>query len=444
MLRSTLVGCVIVVASVPVIRAEGDPLKVLGERFTAQQRRYEEAGQKAETDHERKEVFATLHPINAFVGDFVAIEQSHRGQPIAISALYQLIRQAIGVGDPEIPASQGRVKAIQILRDHYLEHPDLYLLLGHFNGGAVVPEAEGLLRDATKSPHQQVRATARYHLARFLNYKIQLAEKFGQPTSPAVDSTVEETPERIELRTKFRDQVKKLAIDPVADREEAVRLIEQIISEDSNVVRVFVVPDGPGSLSIRRSSAEELGATATTYAKLADSMRFELQHLQKGQVVPEIAGRDADGMEFKLSDYRGRVVLLMFSANWCGPCKAMYPDVRKLQAEFAQEAFAPLAVMGDQQIESVIHDTKSGDIRWRTWFDGNDGPIATAWNIQSWPSLFLIDHNGIIIDRHPSRDFVALKKAIDTLLAARKADPKAAAQLNAHPLPELPILKRAH
>ena len=441
MLRAALVGCVMMLAGLSIARAEDDPLKELGERYAAQQKRFQEAVQKAKTDQERTEIFNTLHPTNYLVDDFVALEQSHRGQPAGISALYQLIRHAISIWDPEIPASQGGVKAIQILRDHYLEHPDLNLLLGHFGGGgAIVPEAEGLLRDATKSPHPEVRATARYQLARFLKRKIALQEDWG-PDSPLPDSTTE-GPELIAYRRILRDQVRKMAIDPAAARTEAIRLIEQIIAEDPDIVRVFAVRESPGSLSIRPSSVEELGATATTYAKMADAMRFELEHLQKGQIVPEIAGKDADGIEFKLSDYRGHVVLLMFSANWCGPCKAMYPDIRKLQAELESQPFAILAVMGDEQIDTIIQDTKSGDIRWRTWFDGRDGPISTAWHIEGWPTLFLIDHNGVIISSRPSRIYEELKKAINTSLAAQKADPNAEAQLKAHPLPELPIPKR--
>jgi thiol-disulfide isomerase/thioredoxin len=440
MLRTTLVGCVVIVTSLSAVCAEDDPLKELGERYAAQQKLWQEASRIAKTDKERTEIFNTLHPANALVEDFVTLEQSHRGQPAGISALYQLIRHATSVWDPETPASQGGVKAIRILRDHYLEHPDLSLLLGHFSRNAVIPEAEGLLRDAAKSPHAQVRASARYQLARFLKTRIELEEDWGPDSTPP-DSTTED-PTLVTYRRILRDQVKKMAIDPTAARAEAIRLIEQIIAEDPDIVRTFVVQEDPGKLSICRSRTAELGQDATTYATIADAMRFELEHLQKGQVVPEIDGKDADGIEFKLSDYRGRVLLLMFSANWCGPCKAMYPDIRKVQAEFEAQPFTILAVMGDQQIDTVIQDTKTGDIRWRTWFDGHPGPISKAWHIEGWPTLFLIDHNGVIISRRPSRHYEELKEAIVRLLAAQEADPQAEAQLKAHSLPELPILKR--
>lgn len=442
MLRTPLVGCVIVVASFAVVRGDDDPLKTLDERYAAQQKRYDEARAKAKTAGERRKVFETLDPRNALVDEFLATEKSQRGRPAAISVLYNLMYKGTDLGNQDIPATQGRLKAIRIIRDHYLEHPDLNLLIGHLNGGPYddFAEIERLLRDAAKSPHQHVRAAARYHLARFFAYKARTTELFG-PGSPFLNST-DPDPEFVEYRRKLRDQFNKLAIDPAAERKKALSLIEQIVADNSEIVASFAVLDGPGSLSIHRSTPEAIGAKPTTYAKLSESLRFELAHLQAGQVVPEITGKDAEGLEFKLSDYRGRVVLLMFSANWCGPCKAMYPDIRKLGAELAVKPFATLAVMGDQNIGTVIYDTQSGDIRWRTWFDGDSGPIATTWNIQAWPTLFLIDHNGIIVARQTDRSYGGLKSAIDALLAAQQADPNAEEQLKAHPLPELPILRR--
>ena len=61
--------------------------------------------------------------------------------------------------------------------------------------------------------------------------------------------------------------------------------------------------------------AIELGA-GTTYGELAKAVKFELEHLQVGQPAPEIEGTDLDGVAFKLSDYRGKVVVLDFWGNW--------------------------------------------------------------------------------------------------------------------------------
>ena len=54
-----------------------------------------------------------------------------------------------------------------------------------------------------------------------------------------------------------------------------------------------------------------------------------MRHLNVGQ-NPEIEGADVAGMRFKLSDFRGKVVLLVFSGEWCRPCVEMYPKERLL------------------------------------------------------------------------------------------------------------------
>ena len=53
-----------------------------------------------------------------------------------------------------------------------------------------------------------------------------------------------------------------------------------------------------------------------TLADVAKGELFEIRNLGYGKVAPEIEGEDLDGVEFKLSDYRGKVVVLDFWGNW--------------------------------------------------------------------------------------------------------------------------------
>jgi hypothetical protein len=60
----------------------------------------------------------------------------------------------------------------------------------------------------------------------------------------------------------------------------------------------------------------ERGDKKRTVGEAADAELFEIRHLQPGKAAPDIAGEDIDGKAFKLSDYRGKVVLLDFWGDW--------------------------------------------------------------------------------------------------------------------------------
>ena len=101
--------------------------------------------------------------------------------------------------------------------------------------------------------------------------------------------------------------------------------------------------------------------------------------------------------EFKLSDHRGKVVVLTFSGNWCGPCREMYPRERALLARLKDRPFAILSVNTDPDRETLRKSIREGEITWRCWFDGGrDGPITSRWNVRSFPTVYVIDAEGVI------------------------------------------------
>jgi thiol-disulfide isomerase/thioredoxin len=136
--------------------------------------------------------------------------------------------------------------------------------------------------------------------------------------------------------------------------------------------------------------------------KLGDEARtelFELRHLRVGQTAPEIEGEDLGGAKFKLSDYRGKVVLLVFWASWCGPCMAAVPHEKELVEHFKGRPFALVGVNGDPEKERVLKVVEKQQIPWRSFWNGEDGPggpIASAWNVRGWPTVYVLDGRGVI------------------------------------------------
>jgi thiol-disulfide isomerase/thioredoxin len=84
-----------------------------------------------------------------------------------------------------------------------------------------------------------------------------------------------------------------------------------------------------------------------TLGDAARHLLFEIDHLQIGKLAPEIAGKDVKGADFRLSDYRGKVVMLVFCGDWCGPCRKLYPLEKQWTHELHDRPFAVVGVNSD-------------------------------------------------------------------------------------------------
>jgi len=184
--------------------------------------------------------------------------------------------------------------------------------------------------------------------------------------------------------------------------------------------------------------------------EIAEPLAFKLKHLVVGRTALEIEGRDQQGRRFKLrrcekivtrensvseivdrqgrlfafrrvspifsqllSDYRGKVVVLDFWADWCPYCRQMYPHERRLVKAYANRPFALLGVNSDEpaRLRRVLD---SGEVTWRTWSDGRNGPIEAEWQVESVPTVFVLDHKGVI--RYRQVRGTDLDEAVATLL----------------------------
>jgi thiol-disulfide isomerase/thioredoxin len=164
-------------------------------------------------------------------------------------------------------------------------------------------------------------------------------------------------------------------------------------------------------------SGSGFGST-DTFGQMARQELFELNHLNVGDVAPDIVGQDLDGATFRLSDYRGKVVMLDFWGQWCPPCRRMYPYERELVRQLTGLPFALIGVNSDRELETARASVRDEKLPWRNFWSGpqgTSGPIARQWNISEWPTVYLIDGDGVI--RYKQVLGNDIERGIETLLA---------------------------
>jgi len=118
------------------------------------------------------------------------------------------------------------------------------------------------------------------------------------------------------------------------------------------------------------------------------------------KLAPDFALKDANGHTVKLSDYRGKVVLLDFWATWCGPCKIEIPWFQEFERQNKDRGFAVIGVaMDDEGWDVVKPFAQERGINYRLVM-GNDSVAQQFGGVDALPTTFLIDREGRIASVH--------------------------------------------
>jgi hypothetical protein len=100
----------------------------------------------------------------------------------------------------------------------------------------------------------------------------------------------------------------------------------------------------------------------------------------------------------------------------------MYPHERSLVKRLESKPFALLGINSDADRDKLKNDLKKEGITWRSWWDGGSisGPIASKWNVMSWPTIYVLDAKGVI--RYRDVRGKDLDEAVDRLLQEIEGD----------------------
>lgn len=421
------------------------PAKTMAQQFAAIRAEYDAAektasaeAEKGKSGFESWKIYGKLMPDQAvFSRRMVDLAATEPNDPAARDALLWVIDKP-GMA-PAGPYSDEFTRAVLLLIRHHADDPEVARVgLGLDNLGSPARDMflEGLY---IRAKGHETKGLAMIALGQYLEMKAKAAAALRNAKGPA----------QTKMRTQTFDEGGKLVekefelpqeqlawhlhlrmTDPEAVRSEARRLFDEVIKNYGDVPYVTrnyreleallkqPTPSWNGRplTPEERKQGERMLAHKKTLADVAKAKIDEMENLVAGKPAPAIDGTGMDGKPLNLSDYRGRVVVLVFWGTWCGPCMQEVPHERELAERFKGRPFALIGVNCDPDKAAALKVMKEQGITWPNWNDGDpgEGPIVNTYHVRGYPDTFVIDARGVI--RHQHLLGSGLDKAVDELI----------------------------
>lgn len=353
--------------------------------------------EKASTTAERDQLAKEVPQPEPYANSMLRVAGQHPNDPAALDALLWVISNT-GSGTNDSP----NAKAKAILVENYADNERLTPLAVALSWPASAADEDALRQLLVRSNTKQVRAAATYALALQLIAQADMIDLHQVRLEAAASN-------------EAKRQIKE-SLDKDFNRETANRLrtrkSKTLTDEAEQLLGSIVL--------IKQYAASEwpLEGRTIPLEELANRNLNAVRNLIPGKLAPATEGRDIAGREVSLTDYRGKVVLLIFSGHWCGPCRTLYPLENKLSRDYATRPFTILGVNSDKSRDLVRKVVETEKMTWPIIWEGSTrGPMATQWNVNGWPLVVLIDHLGIIRYKFPGApESTILTPLVDRLI----------------------------
>lgn len=150
-------------------------------------------------------------------------------------------------------------------------------------------------------------------------------------------------------------------------------------------------------LELAKKDLANVPYNGRTLGEAAAQSLYIVNTLSVGKPAPQFEGTDADGVKLQLSEYHGKVIVIRFWGDWCPFCRQMFQQERELIRKHRDQQFVLLGVNSDSR-KRLKESQKKNNLVWRTFWDGGNtsGPIANKYQVRQWPTIYVVDHRGII------------------------------------------------
>jgi thiol-disulfide isomerase/thioredoxin len=142
------------------------------------------------------------------------------------------------------------------------------------------------------------------------------------------------------------------------------------------------------------SNSNEYDVSGDTSVRGGTIAPVESVGIKPGELAPEIELETADGSKFKLSDLRGKKVLLNFWATWCPPCKEEMPAMQAFYDTY-QDEIEVIAINFEEKDQKVRDFINNSDYTYMVPMD-EDGAVGKEYGVYTIPTTYFIGTDGII------------------------------------------------
>lgn len=165
-----------------------------------------------------------------------------------------------------------------------------------------------------------------------------------------------------------------------------------IATADSHQLRILPKEGDPKDITVTKVENSTLDGSMT-------SPPADLLEVTVGQTAPDIEATTSDGKPIKLSDLKGRPVLINFTATWCQPCRLEAPKLVEAYAKYKDRGLEIISVYLDAKDKPVAAYAKALGATWPIRNDGTpfEGPAAMAYGIGAVPTNVLVGKDGKIL-----------------------------------------------
>jgi peroxiredoxin len=118
-----------------------------------------------------------------------------------------------------------------------------------------------------------------------------------------------------------------------------------------------------------------------------------------GEAAPDFALKSASGVNLRLSEYRGEVVMINFWATWCGPCRQEMPLLDDLYGRYQRVGFKLLGVNIDDDSNKAMEMVEELGVSFPVLFDA-DKSVSKRYQVEAMPVTLLIDRSGTVRHVH--------------------------------------------